>query len=58
MNNSDSSLYRDDMKARIEKMSLDLEEANNKILAFIEEVSILKTENRYLKKEIDRLKEK
>lgn len=55
---SDSSLYRDDMKARIEKMSLDLEEANDKILALIEEVSILKTENKFLKREIERLKEK
>ena len=58
MDGSDSSLYRDDMKARIEKMSLDLEEANDKILALIEEVSILKTENKFLKREIERLKEK
>lgn len=58
MDSSDSSLYRDDMKARIEKMSLDLEEANDKILALIEEVSILKTENKFLKREIERLKEK
>ena len=58
LENSDSTLYREDMKQRLEKMALDLEEANNKILQLIEEVSILKTENKYLKREIDRLKDK
>ena len=56
--NSDTSQYREDLKARVEKLSKDLETANEQIKALIEEVAILKTENKYLRKEIDRLKEK
>lgn len=56
--NSDSSQYRNDLKARVEKMSKELELANEQIKALIEEVAILKTENKYLRKEIERLKDK
>lgn len=56
--NSDSSQYRQDLKARVEKMSQDLEEAQEKILQLTEEVAALRVENTYLKKEIERLKDK
>lgn len=56
--NSDSSQYREDLKARVEKMSQDLEEAQAKILQLTEEVAELRVENTYLKKEIERLKDK
>ena len=58
LESSDSTQYRMDLQNRVEKMSQDLEEANAKILALIEEVSILKTENKYLNQEIERLKNK
>ena len=58
LESSDSTQYRMDLQNRVEKLSQDLEEANAKILALIEEVSILKTENKYLNQEIERLKNK
>ena len=56
--NSDSAQYRNDLKARVEKLSQDLELANQQIKELIEEVAILKTENKFLHKEIERLKNK
>jgi prefoldin subunit 5 len=50
--------YRDDLKNRVEKMSLALEEANARILELTQKVAELQTENRYLHREIDILKRK
>lgn len=58
MDNSDSIQYREDLKERVEKMSLQLEEANQKILALTQKVAELETENKYLIREIDILKRK
>jgi regulator of replication initiation timing len=54
--NNDGVQYRDDLKNRVEKMSLALEEANAKILELTQKVAELETENRYLHREIDILK--
>jgi peptidoglycan hydrolase CwlO-like protein len=54
--NNDGVQYRDDLKNRVEKMSLDLEEANARILELTQKVAELETENRYLHREIDILK--
>lgn len=54
--NSDSHQYRLDLQRRVEEMSEALEEANSKILKLTEEVAQLRTENKYLQKEIDILK--
>lgn len=56
--NNDGVQYRDDLKNRVEKMSMALEEANAKILELTQKVAELETENRYLKREIDILKRK
>ena len=56
--NSDTSQYREDLKKRVEQMSAELEEARQMILALTKEVAELRTENKYLKKEIDILKSK
>ena len=56
--NSDNSQYRNDLKARVEQMSIELKEAQDKILALTEEVAELRVENTYFKKEIERLKDK
>ena len=56
--NSDSSQYREDLKQRVEQMSKELEEARQMILVLTEEVAALRTENKYLQKEIDILKSK
>jgi len=58
MDNSDSIQYREDLKDRVEKMSQQLEEANEKILALTQKVAELETENKYLQREIDILKRK
>ena len=58
MDNSDSIQYREDLKERVEKMSIQLEEANQKILALTQKVAELETENKYLIREIDILKRK
>ena len=54
--NNDGVQYRDDLKNRVEKMSLALEEANSRILELTQKVAELQTENRYLHREIDILK--
>jgi peptidoglycan hydrolase CwlO-like protein len=54
--NNDGVQYRDDLKNRVEKMSLALEEANARILELTQKVAELQTENRYLHREIDILK--
>lgn len=54
--NNDGAQYRDDLKNRVEKMSLALEEANAKILELTQKVAELETENKYLHREIDILK--
>ena len=56
--NSDTSQYREALKKRVEQMSVELEEARRMILALTQEVAELRTENKYLKKEIDILKSK
>ena len=54
--NNDGVQYRDDLKNRVEKMSLALEEANARILELTQKVAELQTENRYLHREVDILK--
>jgi len=56
--NNDGVQYRDDLKNRVEKMSIALEEANAKILELTQKVAELETENKYLQREIDILKRK
>jgi predicted phage gp36 major capsid-like protein len=51
-----NTLYRDDLKKRVEEMSLALEKANAEILQLTEKVAQLETENKYLHREIDILK--
>mgnify|MGYP002395924502 FL=1 len=58
LQNDDGVQYRDDLKNRVEKMSLALEEASAKILELTQKVAELETENRYLHREIDILKRK
>ena len=58
LQNNDGVQYREDLKERVEKMSLALEEANAKILALTQKVAELETENKYLHREIDILKRK
>ena len=56
LQNDDGVQYRDDLKNRVEKMSVALEEASAKILELTQKVAELETENRYLHREIDILK--
>jgi peptidoglycan hydrolase CwlO-like protein len=56
LQNNDGVQYRDDLKNRVEKMSVALEEASAKILELTQKVAELETENRYLHREIDILK--
>ena len=56
--NSDNSLYRMDLMKRVEQMSQELDEAREQILKLTEEVAELRVENIFLKKEIERLKDK
>ena len=58
LQNDDGVQYRDDLKNRVEKMSVALEEASAKILELTQKVAELETENRYLHREIDILKRK
>jgi len=58
MENSDGSLYREDMRMRIEQLQKDLEEATDSIIALTKKVAELETENKFLKKEIEELKNK
>jgi len=55
-NTSDTVLYRDDLKSRVEEMDAALKEANKELLALTEKVAKLETENSFLRREIDILK--
>ena len=50
------TMFRDDLKKRVEEMSIALDSANVKILALTQKVAELETENKYLHREIDILK--
>lgn len=52
------TMFREDLKERVEKMSLALDEAHAKILELTQKVAELETENRYLHREVDILKRK
>lgn len=56
LRNNDGVQYREDLKERVEKMSLALDEAHAKIIELTQKVAELQTENRYLHREIDILK--
>ena len=53
---SDTVLYRDDLKSRVEEMDAALKEANKELLALTQKVAKLETENSFLRREIDILK--
>lgn len=53
---SDTILYRDDLKNRVEEMDKALKEAHKELLALTEKVAKLETENSFLRREIDILK--
>ena len=53
---SDTVLYRDDLKSRIEKMDKALKEAHRELLALTQKVAKLETENGFLRREIDIIK--
>jgi cell division protein FtsB len=55
---SDTVLYRDDLKKRVEEMDVALKEANKELLQLTEKVAKLETENTFLRREIDILKSK
>jgi len=55
---SDTVLYRDDLKKRVEEMDAALKEAHKELLALTEKVAKLETENTFLRREIDILKSK
>jgi|DEB0MinimDraft_10_1074344.scaffolds.fasta_scaffold21447_4 cell division protein FtsL len=55
---SDTVLYRDDLKSRVEEMDKALKEANKELLALTQKVAKLETENTFLRREIDILKSK
>jgi hypothetical protein len=52
------TMFRDDLKKRVEEMSVALDNANLKILELTQKVAELETENKYLHREIDILKRK
>ena len=56
--NSDTNQYREDLKMRVERLQEDLEEATKKILELTTKVASLETENKFLKKEVEELKNK
>lgn len=53
---SDTVLYRDDLRKRIEEMDEALKQAHKEILELTQKVAHLETENKYLLREIDILK--
>lgn len=53
---SDTVLYRDDLKNRVEEMDKALKGAHKDILELTEKVAKLETENSFLRREIDILK--
>jgi len=55
---SDTVLYRDDLKKRVEEMDLALKEAHKELLELTQKVAKLETENTFLRREIDILKSK
>lgn len=57
-NASDTILYRDDLKKRVEEMDRALKEANQELLELTQKVAKLETENTFLRREIDILKSK
>lgn len=56
LSESDTVLYRDDLKRRVEEMDQALKQAHQEILELTEKVAKLETENKYLQREIDILK--
>lgn len=50
------AMFRDDLKKRVEEMSIALDSASDKILLLTQKVAELETENKYLHREIDILK--
>ena len=53
---SDTVLYRDDLRNRVEEMEEALKQANKEILELTQKVAKLETENSFLRREIDILK--
>jgi len=53
---SDTVLYRDDLRNRVEEMDEALKQANKEILELTQKVAKLETENSFLRREIDILK--
>ncbi len=55
---SDTILYRDDLRRRVEDMDNALKEAHKELLELTQKVAKLETENSFLRREIDILKSK
>ena len=53
---SDTVLYRDDLRNRVEEMDKALKEAHKELLELTQKVAKLETENSFLRREIDILK--
>jgi len=53
---SDTVLYRDDLKKRVEEVDAALKEAHKELLELTQKVAKLETENTFLRREIDILK--
>ena len=51
-----NTLYRDDLKNRVEQMDLAIKQANKELLELTQKVAHLETENSFLRREIDILK--
>mgnify|MGYP005993526009 FL=1 len=51
-----NTLYRDDLKKRVEEMDVALKQANQELLELTQKVAKLETENSFLRREIDILK--
>ena len=51
-----NTLYRDDLKKRVEDMDIALKQANQELLALTQKVAKLETENSFLRREIDIIK--
>jgi len=58
LNNNDTVQFRDDLKARVARLELLLEESNEKVIVLTAEVHELRTEVKFLRRENDRLKDK
>lgn len=58
LNNNDTVQFRDDLKARVARLELLLEESNEKVITLTAEVHELRTEVKFLTKENERLKDK